>query len=972
MQETGEREGAAPALSMVLAPRRVTARRSGRLRLVLTNVGPLPLVVDLQASDPEAALVARFASSRVMIDPGQRREVALMLRPRRSPWFGQPRVYPFRISALPAAWPGQSEPVVEPLALAEGELLVKPPLGFLAGMARRLPLTRAAAIGAGLFLALAAVIWFLGAPGRSGPRAAPSSATATAAAQGSASIVAPATGTRVAGASSVAGGGTGQPVEEPGRQAGATPAVPPTIIHLGLDLAADRPASQAPLSWEVEGATSVRLERQPAPPGAASGAAGGSSALERADYTLYAENAAGTTSRSITIYVLHPPEIETFAADAIDVQPDGVIRLRWQTDRATQLFLDDQPLTSAAGTQELRITGTRDVTLRAVNAAGETSRTLHITVSLPTPTSVPTPTSLPTPTSAPALTPTPRPQATSTPAAPPAASPTAAPAPTSRPLPTPTTAPQPGTFVISDPTGPVTDRIGVNESFAASALAKDLGATWTRWVVEWSAIQPNGPGDFNQFYIDDARLRRELGNGFRFAGMIKNTPGWAARDPEAGPRSVPKNLEAPVFVEGRINPQNYWASFVYRLASTYRGRIDVWMIWNEPEIPASGPNAVYNTWDGTPAEYYQLLKVAYQAIKAANPQATVVDAPYSYYRDKQEGNGQSLPWFEAFVAAAKADPEAPANGYFFDAFALNVYRNPHDLWDRVHGACSLQDDEARCLTSTVPDDNYAVDRADRVGFAQRLAEMGAPGKPIWLTETNSMPYDDPSVPGWDPAAKNDGFRITMDEQASYVIQAFAMALAAGYERIFWQKMEDDKPPVPDELWGLVRYRDDPLDTDPARLRPAYTAFQVVTRYLANADWARMANLLRPDNCGLPRDSRLRPCYKRFAPRYEWMVNDIIFQKGDRRTNVVWNQTDQPLTISVPQRGASAVAVDRFGNEQPLVAQNGRWVVTLEPTHRHFDLFGGDPPGYFYVGGPPVLIVESGVPPDSAVEAPRLQ
>ncbi|MGH2354650.1 MAG: hypothetical protein ACRDJN_23825, partial [Chloroflexota bacterium] len=611
----------------------------------------------------------------------------------------------------------------------------------------------------------------------------------------------------------------------------------------------------------------------------------------------------------------------------------------------------------------------RDYVLRVENLAGEATARIRITS---TPTPAPTPTPQPTATPAPTATPGPVVVVPTVPRPP-------------TPVPPPPTPPpdtggssgsgSSGSSGGSDGSGgassqrqPLGPRFGVNESFQASALATGLGAQYTRWIIEWSDVQPDGPGSFNQFYIDNAILQRELNNGFQMAGLIKNTPGWAQRNPEAGVRSVPQNLDAPVFAGNQINPDNYWASFVFRLASTYRGRIDVWMIWNEAEIPATGPNAIYNTWAGTPEEYYLLLKVAYKAIKAANPQARVVLTPYSYHRDKQVADGQRLPWFESFVAAALADPEGRPNGYFFDVMALNLYRNAHDLWDRVHGACSLQDNPQRCLTSTTPDDDYIRDRADRKGFRQRLAEMGVPNKPIWLTETNAMPYDDPAVPGWNTAP--DGFRVTMDEQASYVIHAYALASVAGYQRIYWQKMQDARPGVDDELYGLVRHSDDAMNQAPGRLRPAYTAYQVAARYIGDAEWAQMANLTRPDSCGLPRDANLRPCWKRFAARYEWAVNYIAFQRGDRRSHVLWNQTNQPITVSIPKWGPVAVAVDKAGAETPLAPQGNRWVVTLPPASRHFDLFGGDPPGYYYVGGSPIIVVEQGVPGDAPVEVPR--
>jgi hypothetical protein len=44
-------------------------------------------------------------------------------------------------------------------------------------------------------------------------------------------------------------------------------------------------------------------------------------------------------------------------------------------------------------------------------------------------------------------------------------------------------------------------------------------------------------------------------------------------------------------------------------------------------------------------------------------------------------------------------------------------------------------------------------------------------------------------------------------------------------------------------------------------------------------------------------------------------------------------------------------------------------VTLEPATRRFTLFGGDPPGYHYIGGPAVIVVEEGVSPDAPMGAP---
>ena len=176
-----------------------------------------------------------------------------------------------------------------------------------------------------------------------------------------------------------------------------------------------------------------------------------------------------------------------------------------------------------------------------------------------------------------------------------------------------------------------------------------------------------------------------------------------------------------------------------------------------------------------------------------------------------EGGEQSLPWLEELFAALAADPEAAANNYYFDIFAMNIYRNPHDLYDRYAG--------------NIP---WSVRPPDRTSVRAKLAAAGIdPGRfEWWITETNFVSYDDTQAVGWDAAARNDGFRITMQEQAAALVQAYALAFAAGWDTVFWHAMSDDPPPPPDELWGLARFHNDLANADTGRLRPAACAYRM--------------------------------------------------------------------------------------------------------------------------------------------------
>ena len=94
-------------------------------------------------------------------------------------------------------------------------------------------------------------------------------------------------------------------------------------------------------------------------------------------------------------------------------------------------------------------------------------------------------------------------------------------------------------------------------------------------------------------------------------------------------------------------------------------------------------------------------------------------------------------------------------------------------------------------------------------------------KPIWIGETNAIPYDDPI---WQASKAN--FRATMDEQASYIIQAFATYVGLNVERVSVNRAIDGTDfEAGGEPFGLLR--------NDGSTRPAFTAYQVATRYFGS-------------------------------------------------------------------------------------------------------------------------------------------
>ena len=91
-------------------------------------------------------------------------------------------------------------------------------------------------------------------------------------------------------------------------------------------------------------------------------------------------------------------------------------------------------------------------------------------------------------------------------------------------------------------------------------------------------------------------------------------------------------------------------------------------------------------------------------------------------------------------------------------------------------------------------------------------------------------------------------------------------------------------------------------------------------------------------------------------------------RGAQRINVLWNGSDQLVRARVPMQGSGAILVDKLGNQMPIEAHDGWYEVTLAPASAHGP---ADPPGYYYVGGDPLLVVQDDVPFYAPVVEPTL-
>jgi hypothetical protein len=428
----------------------------------------------------------------------------------------------------------------------------------------------------------------------------------------------------------------------------------------------------------------------------------------------------------------------------------------------------------------------------------------------------------------------------------------------------------PGVTVGSAQPPPPDPRFGIVEAYVNSAAATEAGAGYTRIIFRWDLIQPGGPGDWKPANVPDPFIEAELAAGRQVVAALTSTPAWATADGSDSPKAVPD--------------MDYWEQFVRRMAQQYQGRIRHWIIWNEPDVwDVNHPGA---TWAGTEENYYRLLKTAYHAIKGVDPTMQVHMAGLTYFWDWEHGRRQYL---DRLLNVIVADPEAPAHGYYFDAVVYHLYFKPRQTLDIIGEVQGM------------------------------LGAHGIMAKEIWINETNAPPSEDPQEPPW----STPRFRISLEEQSAFVIQEFALAFAAGADRVEFYKMRNSADhPESIEPYGLLR-------ADDSR-RPAFDAYRVVTTYLRDFRAVQWQNLSD--------------------------VYAVTFDRGGTTTTVLWTTRRTPTRFTINAIAPQATLVDEGGNTRTLTATDGTYTIELPGAicTQATDCF---------IGGAPRLLVEVGSPAD---------
>jgi hypothetical protein len=294
----------------------------------------------------------------------------------------------------------------------------------------------------------------------------------------------------------------------------------------------------------------------------------------------------------------------------------------------------------------------------------------------------------------------------------------------------------PEALVLHAPTAPIPHTyFGLHIHRAASGTVwpeADFGS-WRLWDTrtQWSALEPQkGKWDFTM--LDNLVALGEQHHK-QIMLTLGQTPAWASSSPTQkaslgmGAAAPPVNLDD-------------WREYVRTVATRYNGRIHVYEVWNEPNLP--------DFYTGSVEQLVQLTNIAAAELKKVNPGTLVVTPSVT--------SEYGTSWLTKFLAAGGAR-NADVVGYHF-------YVSP-------------KDPEA------------IVDVIARVQEAMRVT--GAGNKPLWDTEfgyavANKTPQERPE---W---AKHSIYARVLSEDDASAILARTLILnwAAGAQRVFWYAFDN--------------------------------------------------------------------------------------------------------------------------------------------------------------------------------------
>jgi len=265
------------------------------------------------------------------------------------------------------------------------------------------------------------------------------------------------------------------------------------------------------------------------------------------------------------------------------------------------------------------------------------------------------------------------------------------------------------------------------------AYMDHLGVSWVLYTFNWNDIEPE-QGEWD-FLVYDALVDRNKAAGIKVLGVLAYSNWWIHEGMD-GPRYIPEQRTSD------------FLQYVRKTVEHFRGRVDAWSIWNEPN------SNIF--WRGTDEGFIELTRLSADAVREVDSEVILLGGAFTR-------NVSGLP--EKFIrrlfesgAMEKTDAVA------FHPYELNPTRTAL-LYDRFRNI------------------------VDDYGF----------GDKIWITEVGYP------TGGWYPTS------VSERRFPEYVIKTWVFLAAGSAQKILWYQMFDPfkrSNSDSEDYFGLVRSKRD--------------------------------------------------------------------------------------------------------------------------------------------------------------------
>jgi polysaccharide biosynthesis protein PslG len=261
-------------------------------------------------------------------------------------------------------------------------------------------------------------------------------------------------------------------------------------------------------------------------------------------------------------------------------------------------------------------------------------------------------------------------------------------------------------------------------------MIRDAGIGWVRQQFPWDNIEPVQKGRYIDRVVGvdtwekyDAIVALAEEYGPRLIVRLDTSPPWARPGLE-WPATPPQNLDD-------------YGDFVESVARRYRGRVQHYQIWNEPNLTSE--------WGHRPvsaAEYVDLLRIAHERIKRADPEAYVISAALAPTIEESASAMNDVKYLDEMYRLGAAR--------YFDILSVQAYGLRSGPDDR-----RIEDNDV----------NFSRPRLIR----EVMVRHNDAHKPVWAAEVgwNAQPESvaKPAIFG----------RVSEETQSRYTIRAFERA-----------------------------------------------------------------------------------------------------------------------------------------------------------------------------------------------------